>query len=496
MNEVIPLSVKVTGGSSITNRVVDGITLAYTVGDIPIAEISIHEVPATKSNKTETETRRVLVNAEAEKMKEFQDQAFKGEGSDATLEISPFGHTFSGNVLGPNRMVYHNYYTNGASLIHDLEKVNSFVPHIYSLAYNANRDEQEFGDKTYTNVFAMIKDLLIKRQSDFEQMFEAAQFIDAASKESIQQIHNRNKEIFPTIERILDDSVQKGGDTYTSLAKLQGNHLRFLNNSIFNSIKNTLFNINQQFLLALIQLGDEFQSFFVPPIIGDSEYGYFKSNREKVGDTIAKSLNITGTSFSSTKMDRLPVQQVIVSGPPPKLHRAIKTSSTEVNNKFSFLGDNTTYAVYPKNPLKINGNNMPVSIPGWLPSELYTGAAYIKGDTSRDLGLEKRRNERNNIVDKVRVGLLDPIEEIVSEFAETTYKNVALASYGVTLQTFLDFSLLPGRRYEISDEDGKELFSGFLQGVQHKISGLSSSLSATTSLMFYAVTFTSFQLPE
>ncbi len=497
MSEVIPVSVSITGGSSMSNRAIDGVTIDYAVADIPKAVVSLHEVAAAGE---ETPARRVMVSAEAEKMREFQEHAFQGQANEATINIAPLskgtvGHTFTGNVLGPERSVYTSYYSNGGTLVHRMEAVNSYTPHIYSLAYVLNNDTEEFYKAKYDNVFTMLKVLLEKRHKDFDAMFENAHFNDAASKEAIQQIHNNNMTVYPVLSQILADSATYGGVTYNAFKSINEDALIAINTSIFNTLKATLFGSSQQFFFSLVAVADQFQSFFVPPYDGESEYGYFRPNRFKVEDKIVFQARLTGVRMTSTKLDNFPIQQVIVSGPPPNLNNAGVNPAAE-NNNFSFLGDNTTYAVYPKDPPKTNGNNLPMPMPSWLPADVYTMSSGINGDAKRDLSLASSRAERSKLYEKVTTTVIPAVASLMKEYAMTAYKNTALASYSATLTCVPTFELIPGRRYEILDEDGSSLFSGFLNSIQHKISGLSSSLSVDTTLSFYAVSYTTFTLPE
>jgi hypothetical protein len=479
-------------GAGLEDATIDGITLSYTVGEIPTAQINLHQ----DSGET---AKPVLVGEEALKMAEFQKLAFAGEGNKLTARVSVTGangsenwHAFSGNVLGPTRRVYSSFYANGAKMVHEIEQVNSYVPHIYSLAYATNRDKPELIGKQYSNVFVMLNALLKKRHEDFPKIMENAKFNDAVSKQSLLELHERNMEVYPIIERILVDSEGLGGPTYNGFSNFTADALRTLNTSVFNALKSTIFSIDRQFFYSLVALGEEFQSFFVPPFVGDSVYGYFKSHRYKVDEAQTADLRLVGASFSSSSLNMLPIQRVIVSGQPSKLNRKDKKNQ---ENVFEFLGDNPTYGVFPKNPPKINGNNFPVSIPSWIPSTLYEYNTQSK-NTSRDLELSRRKDSIVNLNDLIKNEIQGPVSEIVEEFGKTTYKNIALANYVVETSSTLNFNVIPGNRYRVADEEGKELFSGFLYSVSHNISSLSSALDARTAMTFHAVTFSGFQLPE
>jgi hypothetical protein len=125
---------------------------------------------------------------------------------------------------------------------------------------------------------------------------------------------------------------------------------------------------------------------------------------------------------------------------------------------------------------------------------MYTGA-ITPVVQSRELDINKRSEKRSELADSLKNELVGPISNIVKEFAETAYKTTALASYAALVNCTLNFSIIPGKTYAVSDEDGNTLFSGFLQGINHNISGLSSSLSASTTLSFNSVKFTNFQPP-
>lgn len=491
MVKLIPIQVDLSG-SGLGNKAVDGITISYSVDAIPSATANLHDVSPSGSGKTPTEQRRVLVAAEAEKMKAFQESAFRGQSDKVDITVNPFGHGFSGNILGPQRTVYSNYYQNGVQLIHDLEKANSYLPHIYSLQNLITRELDEFYNENYTNVFSMIKKLLEKRHKDFENTIRNVNFKDPTSKVNIEQIHENNLAVFPVIQQICDDSESKGGPTYLGFNDLPDEARRQLNSSMFNTLKSLMFNSQEQFIPILIQIGRTFQSFFVPPINGDSEYGYFKPNRFRTDEDTPISLEITGTVFASAKTDTRPLQQVIVSGQPVTQARG---DDTNTENVYAFLGDTPTYKVYPQNPPKENGNNLPLSIPLWIPSHFYTSGIKNNVTQSRNLDLRQKISNNTRLANSVKFSIVNPISKVVDEFAETAYKTTALASYTVSVNSTLDFSIIPGKRYEVKDEEGDVLFSGFLQSVNHNISGIFSSLAASTTLLFNTVKFTNFELP-
>jgi hypothetical protein len=491
--ELLSLDVKVTGEAGVNNRAVDAFALSYAVADIPKAVVSLHEV--NDSGDGTTEFRRVFVGKEAVKLQQFQQKSFAGQASSATITVQPMGHSFTGNIVGPNLNILSNHYDNGVTFVHPLEVINSYTPHIYALSNDVNRGEDELLNTPRTNVFAILKALMEKRHKDFELLFASSKqtYTDAASRQNIVQLHERNKTVWPSISKILDASISLGGPTYTAFSEMGQQELYLINGYILNALKSTVFSMTEPFFFSLISIGDMFQSFYVPPLKGESEFGYFRSNREKVEGGIQKKLDITRLLATCNKLDNLPLQQVIVSGPAPKLNRA--TTKTG-NNRYEFLGDNPTYAMYPKNPPKINGNNMSVALPAWIPAQTAPTSVKVKDNSRRDLDLNVNQQTAENLTDLVQIEVLTPIGKVIEELAETIYKNVALASYTVSITCLLDFDLLPGRRYTIIDEDGATLFSGFLQGAQHSASGISSSPSASTSLSFYAVTFGDFKLPE
>jgi hypothetical protein len=490
MVKLVPIQVLVTG-AGLENKVVDGVAISYDVDSIPSAAANIHEVTPAGEGKSSTENRRVLVSAEAEKMKQFQDAAFNGDSEKVSITVNPFGHGYTGSILGPQRKVFSSYYQNAVQLVHAVQEANSYLPHIYALSYVKTNEQTEFVNETYTNVFSMLKKLLEKRHKDFDALIKSASIKDAVSKKNLEQIHANNLSVFPIIAKICDDSESKGGNTYEGFADLPAQAKRVINTSIFNTLKSYLFSTQGQMLPILVEIGRAFQSFFVPPIASDSEYGYFKSNRERLADGLALPLEITGTTFTSSKLDNRPLQQVIVAGQPVSVTNANAGGS---ENIYAFLGDNTTYMVYPENPPKENGNNMPLPIPEWIPASMYTGA-ITPVVQSRELDINKRSEKRSELADSLKNELVGPISNIVKEFAETAYKTTALASYAALVNCTLNFSIIPGKTYAVSDEDGNTLFSGFLQGINHNISGLSSSLSASTTLSFNSVKFTNFQPP-
>jgi hypothetical protein len=488
--ELLGLDVTVSGPGGLVEAAVDGFRLYYAVGDIPKAIISLHDIGGES-----TSMKRVFVGAEAQRLKNYQSSAFSGQTIPANLNINPIDHTFKGNIVGPNMNILSNYYNNGVTLIHPVEVVNSYTPHIYALANVVNRDstDETLLSVARTNVFDMVAALMEKRHNDFDILFPNAQFTDETSKENIQQLHNRNLTVWPTVKKILETSSLKGGPTYAAFSDLGKGESYVINSYIFNALKSVLFNITEPFFYALISLGDMFQSYYVPPIEGDSEFGYFKSNREKVEDPLPVTLQITKLSATCSKLDNLPIQQVIVSGPAPRLTRA---EIDQDQNVYDFLGDNPTYAVYPKNPPKLNGNNMQIPLPSWLPANIAPVSQGVKGPANKKPDLQKKREAEKKIGEIVKNEVIGPIQKIIEELASTTYKNVALASYVVQLSCTLDFSLIVGNRYQILDEDGVPLFSGLLQVAEHAASGISSSLSAATTLTFYAVSFADFKLPE
>lgn len=494
MAKLIPIDVSVSG-SSINNAVIDGVTLVYSVDGTPTANISLHEIPAAGTSYSSTENKRVFATEEAAKMQKFQESAFAGAADLVDLTINPFNHIYSGSILGPQRTIFTGYYNNGVQLVHGLEKINGYLPHIYALTQIPTNSGDELAGADYTNVFLMVKTLLEKRHKDFEAAIEVAQFKDPTSKENALQIHRNNLVVFPAIAKICDDSSAFGGDTYLAFSDLPKTAKQQLNTSIFNVLRMYLFSSNLQFFNTLIQIGNAFQCYYVPPISGDSEYGYFRSNRNKVDDSLAElaSLEITGANFASAQIDNRPIQQVIVTGQPPNLTNDNEAGS---DNIYEFLGDNSTYLVFPEESPAENGNNVPLPIPEWIPIHLYAHTGNPATEHSRDLDLPKRKQQKLKLARSVRNELAGPISNVIKEYAETAYKTLALSSYTAVINCTLDFTLIPGKLYIINDEDFQPLFTGFLTSATHKISGISTSLLAGTTLVFNAVKFNNFQLPS
>lgn len=493
MTKLVALDVDVSG-ASVDNKAIDGITLAYSIDSMPTATLGIHEISAAGENNSSVQQKRVFVTEESQKMREFQEAAFAGESEKVTVTINPSGHQYSGSILGPQRTIFSSYYDNGVQLVHDLERINGYMPHIYALSQEVANGVDEFLGATYTNVFEMVKVLLEKRQSEFSAQIDVAAFKDQVSKESVRQIHANNISIFPAIAKICDDSSTFGGATYEAFSKLRSESLLALNTSIFNTLRSQLFNSDLKFLDTLIAIGNTFQSFYVPPIAGDSEFGYFLSNRARVGDSSGSIANIemVGATFASAQLDNRPIQQVTVTGQPVRV-----TGANEIGaeNIYEFVGDNSTYLVYPEDPSVGNGNNVPLPIPEWIPASIYVYEVQPPTTHSRELNLEKRKAKKSELANKLESKLAGPIADVVKEYAETAYKTLALSSYTAVINATLEFTLVPGKVYDVSDEDFNPLFTGFLTSVTHKISGISSSLSAGSTLVFSSVRFNNFQLP-
>lgn len=136
--------------------------------------------------------------------------------------------------------------------------------------------------------------------------------------------------------------------------------------------------------------------------------------------------------------------------------------------------------------------------PPWLPSWLAEDNVNEKGKSPQDLskGLLISYIERliKSIEDDKKLYNRN-INKILKAWAKSVYFWQSLGASSARFSIPLDLSMKPGYRYNIKNQLGEQLATGFLQEVSHAIVCSGQGADATTSLAFSHLELPGFELP-
>ena len=87
-------------------------------------------------------------------------------------------------------------------------------------------------------------------------------------------------------------------------------------------------------------------------------------------------------------------------------------------------------------------------------------------------------------------------QNVITDYARSQYIDIALGGTSTSISLPADTTLWPGTRYRVMTSDKKELFTGFLAGVEHSFKkATGGGGQAFTACNFTHIMFPGFSLP-
>jgi len=385
-------------------------------------------------------------------------------------------YVFSGFLSGAYYEILVGGVNNGKSITHPcarLQKLNTQI-YVYPINETGVKSLQESGAGTITD---FLKSVLNKMIDSYENSSDDS--ISAAAKAIRDSIHKANKEIINNIWfKILDNSTIDI-EGFSEFIEDSNNSERLI-----QAIQEVYMNQSPDFFVKADQFSAMFQMMLVPAFKDTSQIGKFIPYSEivtAVGNY--KTVSIGSINVLPGERGYLPYTAVAMSG----LGNAggVKSNSTATQ---------TIIATWPE---EINENTLVnvISTPPWIPSDIQS-ENEVDLNAPPVLDLDLYASSIDEKVTKVKI-ITDGINKLAKAFCRNHYSFVALSGCTATISTLLDFTWEPGQRYIVTQDGSEEvLFSGFLRGVEHRLSSSPGKTSASTMLTFGWVEAKSFSLPN
>ena len=297
-----------------------------------------------------------------------------------------------------------------------------------------------------------------------------------------EKIHAENSFIIDMLNAVLANSP--GADW----AEMAGLDLKrhedanlFVCDNILTQTGNFLDNLNG--------LAQAFQLEMVPDFTGPSVAHFiaYKDIGDGAGTTLA--LPIADFNFSGGNRLFWPVTNVFIHGPLESTWRGA-----------AGLGAGAMGApmagMYPKT-LTSGGLILHDSGPPWTTTNIpLASAAPPTADPDPSMNLAEWQAHHRDIMQLATSVQDQKLQPIVDRWAKSLFLYAALQQSTATLPIPLDVSILPGKRYTVTNLAGDQLFSGFLAQVSHTYATAPQQGKATTVLMFSHILAGGFRLPN
>lgn len=303
--------------------------------------------------------------------------------------------------------------------------------------------------------------------------------IDIKAKEAQ---HTINQSIWPRLYEFLQDSKDTFGfkEDFTKYAADVNN----LSGDIFTFLQSILTSSNGSFLSALRRIGDGFASMIVPTIDeGDGRVKYKYVSKQNLYDNPeALHVPIVNMAASSGSGGGLfPVRYIAVIPAAVELDALVSNA-------------NKDYVIFPESAVE-GGSAVKVPGPPWLSKVISLSKVNKEGQPKAEqepsIAMVVGNQEQ---VEKESRTYKDAFAELLLSWAKIQYKDMSLMGASVTMNIPLIKTISPGKRYDVYNQNGDKLFSGFCQSVTATVDS-HSSRQAQMQLVFSHVEMSGFELP-
>jgi hypothetical protein len=464
-SEIRSPSAKVQGEAT------DSISMSWTVpvsssllGN-PFVKYSIHK-PGGQS-AVRPATAEFIKQVAAAQAKMYENPELK----DVSLNDGKNSLDFTGYDIGPSYSVAFGTVNNNRALVHKCSRLSALNTSIYtapadSAAYLGAEEPGE--ETTPSGYMKLVMETLIKN-------YEENAPEDDISKAIRDNIHAFNQKILEEVwYPILEDSTKATIDGFSGA--VQNSSCALL---LVESIANVYVSNTDNFFTKVSQFEAMFQILFVPDTTSETA-GKFIPYTDVVDNADDKTVNIRGIDISAGPKSFLPISGVVMNGLP--------------NSDMYLSAPHTTgtnIVAYP-DPLPTVGKIVTIGAPNWIPRELIIPQTDTEGTSLNPSEIDLYRKLNAAKLKEVE----DSIMTVAKEFAKSFYINNSLEPCVAGIMTLLDLTWEVGKRYNVKQDGGDLLFSGFLKNVEHRISSRPGSTDATTQLTFSHVEANGFTLPN
>lgn len=364
-----------------------------------------------------------------------------------------------------------------------MDSINYSGYTIPTTANFASKDREDF--KKHDNVPSLFLGIAGSWARMWQSHYAANVKNPMIASETQQQQHIINEQTWKYFKELMQESAATfGWDDLKKWCKVTSEN--YGDAAVITHCNKLLKNNSGSFLSTICRFAESFQAVYVP-------------SWNRVGHLQNKTLLLNGNTkykAETVQMDircggrgMFPARYVSVTVAPP-------TSNFATGKGEGQQQQINYYVTYPET-LRGNGAMIPVQAPPWLPSICYvpevSGAdtatrTALKIRNARNLA--KKRKEQQKEFDKNKCYILQ-------EWARCHYVWEALGNTAATIVVPLDLSPEVGKRYRVTNVQGKVLFTGALTRITHTIRSAGGRRgNCSTALRFTHLELPGFNLPE
>lgn len=496
-----------SGSTTSLGTSVDSVIMNYGVDELPYMDVSVHRSDGDVVVEDVLPANQIVAMASA------QEAAFgdRNEGSFITINVTSKEGTqqevFAGYPVAPTQTIGQGMVKRGIRILGVGSRLNAIRPYIYGPSWlDVANDQNVFLNPDApvdANILERYLTLLEQRMEFFENdaNINVSSLNSAATAEMARQIHTTNKDDsnFGALREIVKNSDEAVYESWSRLGDLPPEQQKPFQYSINRMLVEQGMTTHAHFFNTLVTTMRLFQLYYVPSSGSESAVGSFRPYRFKTDNSTAQTKVISPRNLAtmSSDMEYGPIHQILVQGVLQSNIANYRADSKKESRPAPELLANTIYA-YPENATAQQANFRTVGPPQWMPLSptLLTAKEDIPPYTEGTKGWKitdyvRKADELSNRIDRVFRG---PYIDIIKEYANNLYSQMALAPYNINARVPLDLDWEVGNRYRVVDEDQNLLFTGFLSKMRHSVSGLRDTLSADTFLTFTHVEYGTFEL--
>lgn len=357
----------------------------------------------------------------------------------------------------------------------DYAALNCFDLTCYNnIQQNINKVEENPPSNLATLIKSIVDKIMDKGMKGLENM------PDGITKKSAKKQHEINQKVVKFVHQLLDNSTDTMG-WESSIEAITNKH------RLIERITTALVSRSGGFFNNILHLAEEFQCVYVPETDNVGKLVNKKSLLEKEEEL---SPHIISLSARAGSLGMFPIRAVAVVGVPLTINK----DKVELTDKY--------HTLFPEEP-EPGGSILQVQGPQWLPESGWIakevkpgkegGIVYgvvqthdLTTGTSEYAYTETKQEEKKQKAKK---------ENVLKDWAKIAYMWHALGQAYAILTTELDLKVKIGTRYKVKSEEGKTLFSGILNTVEHTISTGHSKSQAYSYLQFSHVIMGSAKIP-
>jgi hypothetical protein len=462
----------------------DSVELFINVNSFPYASVKFHDKGAWSEKRSSVPTDM------SSKMAADQISMYSGTSTSSAIQIND---GLGGNIQmsGYSSGTAYNLLVGSigqiGSIIHRSSILDNLNTGVYTFGAGPSKPDEDLsapnGSGSYSSWMSSYLKWMITRW-EAEKINSSA---DEFTKKLKDQIHTLNAESLQAWYSVLDTSE----DTNSKLESLSNSKIAVMfKKAMHNALLHVYTNSYGSFMQTIQQICIMFQLMYIPAV--EDGFGKFVPIRKAVEQELEKNVSILQMNITAGAKSTQPITQVVVHGLPGLVHK-------EGGQGNRPNAAEPALSIFPDSSVASAGRVYRTAAPIWLPVYMHPTKTDISTEES-DLDPDSYTQARLQENKAAREYMDSDVKGLVDEWAKDLYVNLSLSPSSAQLLVPLDVTWEIGKTYKVTatgpkGQDPKNLFTGFLYGISHRLSSSSQSPEATTRLMFTHVQGEGFKLP-